>query len=104
MRKIIEILREKDTSKIHLLLTSRKRPFAVSLEESERQYNTKEHRIFDESYRPKKTIQVPTGKKDPMTGKMLYKSKKVDRVRIAVPCQKVIVERATGFLVGNRGS
>ena len=101
MRKITEILKEKDTNKIHLLLTSRKRPFAVSLEESERQYNTKEHRIFDESYRPKKTIQVPTGKKDPMTGKMLYKSKKVDRVRIAVPCQKVIVERATGFLVGN---
>lgn len=101
MKTIEQILQESDTSKIHTLLTGRKKPFATPFDESERQYDPKKHRIFDENYRPKKTIQVPTGKRDPMTGKPLYRSKKVERVRIAVPCQVTIVDRATGFLVGN---
>ena len=100
MRNISEIVSNRDGSAVHRLLTSRKKPFDKPLQEIEEQYDPKKHKIFDEHYRPKKSIQVPTGKNDPTTGKPIYKTKKVERVRIAIPCQKVIVERAVGFLLG----
>lgn len=101
MRQIQQILAENDSDSIHNLLTARKEPFNTPFETSEDQYNPYEHRVFDEKYRPKKTVSVPTGKTDPITGKRLYKTKKVERVRIAIPCQKILVKRAAGFLVGN---
>lgn len=100
MKNISEIVSQKDSDQVYLLLTSRKKPFTKSLEVCEAEYNPADHRIFDEKYRPKKTIQVPTGKKDPITGKDIYKAKRVERVRIAIPVQKCIVERAVGFLFG----
>ena len=100
MKNIAQILTENDANRIHTLLTGRKKPFNTSLEEIEKQYDPSQHKIFDEHYRPKKTIQVPTGKNDPTTGKALYKAKKVERVRIAIPIQRSIVERAVGFLFG----
>lgn len=101
MRPINEILSEKDGGSIHRILTTRKKPFATTLEEIEAQYDPKQHKVFDEHYRPKKVVQVPTGRKDPATGKDLYKQKKVERVRIAIPVQKSLVQRAVGFLFGN---
>ena len=100
MRNIAEIMKESDGAKVYKLLTSRKKPFKTTLETIEAQYDPEKHKIFDEHYRPKKVIQVPTGRKDPTTGKDIYKSKKVERVRIAIPVQKSIVERAVGFLLG----
>lgn len=100
MKNIADIMKESDASKVYKLLTARKKPFNHTLEEIEAQYNPEKHKVFDEQYRPKKTVQVPTGKKDPMTGKDVYKSKKVERVRIAIPVQRSIVERAVGFLLG----
>ena len=100
MRNIAEIMKESDSGKVYRLLTARKKPFKHTLEEIEAQYDPEKHKIFDEKYRPKKSIQVPTGKKDPMTGKDIYKTKKVERVRIAIPVQRCIVERAVGFLLG----
>lgn len=100
MRNIAEILTESDGSKVYNLLTARKKPFNHTLEEIEAQYDPEKHKIFDEHYRPKKVIQVPSGRKDPTTGKDIYKQKKVERVRIAIPVQRSIVERAVGFLLG----
>lgn len=100
MRSIAEIMKETEGDKVHKLLTSRKKPFKTPIETIEAQYDPMQHKIFDEHHRPKKTIQVPTGKKDPTSGKDLYRAKKVDRVRIAIPVQKSIVERAVGFLLG----
>ena len=93
-------MKERDGGKVYSLLTARKKPFGKPIEEIEAQYDPEQHKIFDEKYRPKKAIQVPTGKKDPMTGKDIYKTKKVERVRIAIPVQRSIVERAVGFLLG----
>lgn len=101
MRTISQILAEGDPLVIHTLLTGRKKPFALSLEESERQYDPTQHKVFDNNYRKKKRINVPTDKKDPVTGLTIYKTKQVERVRIALPLQRVIVERAVGFLLGN---
>lgn len=100
MKDISQILAEKDGNKLHQLLTSRKKVFQTSFEEIEKQYDPTKHKVFDQQYRKKKTVNVPTGKIDPITGQMTYKSKKVERVRIAVPLQRVIVERAVGFLLG----
>lgn len=101
MRTIQEILQERDGSRVRTLLTARKEEWNVTLEEIERQYNPREHKVFDESYRKKKTVKVPTDKADPITGMTIYKNKKVERVRIALPLQRVIVGRAAGFLFGN---
>lgn len=101
MRKIEEIITGNDAQKIYTLLTSRKRPFRVTFRESENQFDPSRHRVFDEKYRPKKTISVPSGRKDPVTGQAIYKSKKVERVRLALPCQRLIVNRNAGFVVGN---
>lgn len=101
MKKIQEILANNDAQHVHTLLTNRKKRFRVSFKESEEQYTPEDHRIFDEKYRPKKIVSVPTGRKDPVTGKMTYRKKKVERVRIAIPCQALIVKRNAGFVVGN---
>lgn len=101
MRTITEIMKEAEGGRIRLLLTARKKRFEVTLEEIERQFDPRKHKVFDEHYRKKKRINVPTGKNDPTTGNAIYKSKLVERVRIAVPLQKVLVERAVGFLFGN---
>ena len=100
MRNIADIMKETDGGKVYRLLTARKKPFKHTLEEIEAQYDPEKHKIFDEKYRPKKSIQVPTGRKDPTTGKDIYKTKKVERVRIAIPVQRCIVERSVGFLLG----
>lgn len=100
MRPIAEILSQNDGATVHSLLTSRKKLFPTSFEETERQYDPSKHKVFDEHYRKKKRVNVPTSKTDPITGNKIYKTKQVERVRIAVPIQRVIVERAVGFLLG----
>lgn len=91
-----------DVATVRTLLTARKALFDTTLECLERQWDPKKHRVFDEEYRKKKVVNVPTNKKDPVTGNTIYKSKKVERVRIALPIQKVLVNRAVGFLFGNK--
>ncbi len=100
MRTIQQILSEKDSGRVHMLLTARKKPFQTTLEQIEAQYDPMKHKVFDQQYRPKKKVQVPSGKKDPVTGLEIYKTKNVERVRIAIPVQKSLVKRAAGFLFG----
>jgi len=100
MKNINEIVNTGDGDKVYKQLTARKKPFSKSLEQIEAEYDPTKHKVFDEKYRPRKSVQVPTDKKDPQTGKVIYKTKKVERVRIAIPVQKNIVERAVGFLFG----
>lgn len=101
MKSISEIMQEKDVNRIYTLLTSRKKGFTVSFEESEAQYDPYKHKVMSPYHRKKKVVKVKTDKVDQMTGKPIYKEKKVERVRVAVPIQRVIVERSVGFLFGN---
>lgn len=101
MRKITEILSNSDANTVHTLLTARKLPFHRSFEELMRQWDPYKHDVFDESKRKKKKIKVPTGQKDPMDGSPIYKDEFVDRVRIALPTQKVVVNRLVGFMLTN---
>lgn len=100
MKKITEILAN-DANTVHMLLTARKLPQHNSFEELMRQWNACKHDIFDEEKRPKKKVKVPTEQKDPLSGQVIYKTKLVERVRIALPTQRVIVDRLVGFLLTN---
>lgn len=100
MKKITEILAN-DANTVHMLLTARKLPQHNSFEELMRQWDAYKHDIFDEEKRPKKKVKVPTEQKDPLSGQVIYKTKLVERVRIALPTQRVIVDRLVGFLLTN---
>lgn len=65
------------------------------------QWDPYKHDVFDKNKRKKKKIKVPTDQKDPITGQVIYKTELVDRVRIALPTQIIIVERLVGFLLTN---
>lgn len=100
MKKITEILAN-DANTVHMLLTARKLPQHNSFEDLMRQWDAYKHDIFDEEKRPKKNVKVPTEQKDPLSGQVIYKTKLVERVRIALPTQRVIVDRLVGFLLTN---
>lgn len=101
MEAIENILALTDAGQVHKLLTARKQGFHTSYEELMRQWQPEKHKIFDKECRPDKRIKVPSGQKDPVTGKDIYKNKDVEVVRIALPAQKSIVNLVVGFLLMN---
>lgn len=100
MRKITEILAN-DGNTVHMLLTARKLPQHENFETLMKQWDPYKHDVFDKNKRKNKKIKVPTDQKDPITGQVVYKTELVDRVRIALPTQNIIVERLVGFLLTN---
>lgn len=101
MKKIQDIIANSDANTVHTLLTARKLPTRDSQDVLMRQWDPSKHDVFDNNKRKKKKINVPTDRKDPITGEIIYKTEMVERVRIALPIQKVIVERLVGFLLTN---
>ena len=101
MRPIEQIIALTDANNVHSLLVARKPDFSTSLQIIEEQWNPKLHKVFNREERPDKIIKVPTGQYDPTTQKPIYKDKKVDVVRIAVPMQRNIVDLTVGFLLMN---
>lgn len=95
-------MQEKDAAKVYSLLTSRKKAFSMPYEECEAQYNPLKHKVMSPLHRKRKVVKVKTDKKDQITGAPIYKEKRVERVRVAVPIQRVIVERSVGFLFSNK--
>lgn len=98
MKSINEIMQIDDATRIYQLLTARKRPFKKLLDIVLREYDPYQHKIFNKQYRKNKKVKIKTGNNDPITGEPIYKEKTVERVRVAVPIQRVIVERSVGFL------
>lgn len=101
MRAIEQIVSIQDASTVRSVLTARKKGFKTPLIVLEDQWNPSKHKIFDEDFRPKKRIKVPTGQYDPITQKPIYKDRKVEPVRIAIPAQKSITNLTVGFLFMN---
>lgn len=64
------------------------------------QYNPEDHDVFDTTLRPMKSITRSTGSVD-TSGRNITETVDEDVNRIAVPFQKLIVNRAVGFLLGN---
>jgi SPP1 family phage portal protein len=71
----------------------------VSSEEIANQYDPNKHDVMDAVKRPMKTVKKPSGKD--AKGEVTYTDKLEEVNRIAIPLQKLIVERAVGFLLGN---
>ena len=97
MKSINEIL-SLEPSEVYTLMTSRKKPFKKSIEETEKEYDPYSHKVMNPLIRKKKRIKVPTGLTDHKTGEAIYKEKVVDRCRVCVPMQQVLTERPVGFL------
>lgn len=100
MKNIEEIMSLGSPTEIYSLLTSNKKPFVKQLSETEREYNPYLHKVMDINIRKKKTIKVDSGRTDE-NGRKIWKEKKVERCRISIPAQKVLVERLVGFLFSN---
>lgn len=78
-----------------------KRPFKVAYDDLKKQYDPKQHDVFDTAKRPKKEIKKDSGRKDD-AGNTIYETVLEEVSRIAVAFQKIIVKRAVGFLLGNK--
>lgn len=79
-------------------LTTKPAP-KVTAEDIAKQYDPLQHDVFDESKRPKKTVKKASGKD--ANGNITYTDRQEEVARIAVPLQKLIVERTIGFVLGN---
>ena len=65
-----------------------------------KQWNPNEHEVFDLAKRQDKKVKKATGQKD-SEGKETYTETTEKVNRIAIPFQRIIVNRAVGFLLGN---
>lgn len=92
-----DILKKPVADQIKILSVKQSLP---NYEKLKKQWSPKEHDVFDPSLRPDKKVKRATGQKD-SEGKDVY-SDAIEKVnRISVPFQKIIVNRAVGFLLGN---
>jgi len=65
------------------------------------QWDTSKHSVFDTNVRPWKAVKRASDTVQDAYGNFTYTTAYEDVNRIAVPFQKLIVERAIGFLLGN---
>lgn len=97
---IQEILAQQNTSEIISKLKVQYSGIKVSYTDCKKQYDPLLHDVMDEILRPKKTVQTPTGNKN-TNGEDILDTKLVDVARIAVPFQKILVNRTTSFLLND---
>jgi hypothetical protein len=64
MKSIEEIMAIGNPMTIYTLLTSYKKPFHKTIEQTESEYNPMKHKVMDTQYRKKKAIKVKTNKVD----------------------------------------
>ena len=98
--EIKDIIKLEDTSLIYKKLTANKKEQIVSIEKIIAQLNPEKHDVMDPKIRKKKTVKVDTKKNDEITGEKIYKETKIEVCRVAVPLQKILVERTVGFTFG----
>lgn len=80
------------------LLQQAKPTFTKSVDEIKDEYDPREHKVFDLKHRPKKKTKVTDGYDE--NGMPKYKTKSIEVCRVAIPVQRVLVERSVGFLFG----
>jgi len=93
-----ELLQKNDVEKIKQLFSSSKPDFEVSTEEAMNQYNVDGHDVNDEDTRKDKLINKDTGEVNE-EGEPITAPTMVPVARVAVPFQKLIVERRIGFML-----
>ncbi len=99
MSKIEEVLALSSGEQMRDSLQRCKPKFSKSFSETEAEYDVYRHAVFDRTKRKRKQVKVKTDKFD-ADGNPIYKVKYVEVCRVAVPVQKLLVERTAGFLLG----
>ena len=93
-------LEQEEPQKVIDLLKSQKKEFKVTYDDAAKQYDPKTHAVFDSGKRPDKFVQQYRGKD--RNGKAIYETVLSPVTRLAVPYQKLIVERLIGTILGNK--
>lgn len=81
-------------------LKSTKSVTTPDIDDLKKQWNPKDHDVFDTTKRPDKKVRKATGEKD-SEGKQVFIEALEPVARIGIPFQRIIVNRAVGFLLGN---
>ena len=89
-----------DAEKTVSFLKKQKKEFKVAYEDAAKQFNPKQHKVFDTASRPDKFVQQYRGKD--RNGKAIYDTVISPVTRLAIPYQKLIVERLIGTMLGNK--
>lgn len=98
---ITQILALEDLTQLTANLKMRPTDMPVSnFETLKSQYDVTAHKVFDQTYRPKKTVRKNSGEKD-SKGADIITTSSVEVARIAFPFQETIVKRAASFLFGS---
>lgn len=87
------------TADIYKTLAVKSEP-KVSVEDMQKQFDPKQHKVYDTAVRPKKEVKKSSGRKDDK-GEPIYDTSYEEVNRVAASFQKVIVNRTTGFILGN---
>ncbi len=104
MQISVDGLREGDgIDELIAQLKSQRKIFKVDPDEVAKQYDPKQHKVFDPQHRPDKIIKQYRG----MNGAgrkatAIYEDVLSPVTRIAIPYQKLIVERLVGTMLGNK--
>ena len=85
-----------DITVCYYRLSQVKEPFEKSLDQIRSEYDPNKHKVFDQTYRKKKKTRVQDGYDE--HGEPKYKNKYAEVCRVAIPVQRVLVERSVGFL------
>lgn len=97
---IKEIILSGDATAVTDAFMNAKKPFYKSFDAVMSEYDQNRHKVFDRRYRKDKYISVPIEGKYDREGNQMTKRKRVERNRVAIPFQKILVERSVGFLLG----
>lgn len=95
---IKKLLQKQDIEQIKKLLTDSRPSFEVQREDAMKQYKVDDHDINDASIRKDKQITKDTGTFD-AEGNPVTQTSTVAVARVAIPFQKLIVERRIGFML-----
>lgn len=100
---LFELIQSGDVEKLQKAFKDGKKAFKgeETFEDIQKQYNVEGHDVFDDSIREKKKINKDTGQKDEK-GNPVTQTDHVEVTRVGLPFQEIIVDRAVGFLLGNK--
>lgn len=79
-------------------LRNKKRSFDVPFDVVLNQIDPQKHDVMDRTKRKPKHVNIPTGNFD-QNGKPIYNKEERDVARVAIPIQRIIVERTVGFIL-----
>jgi SPP1 family phage portal protein len=96
----LEIIKGTDFAKIQEVFSSNKPKFVIEQATAIKQYKVGTHDIFDTTKRPKKTIKKDTGELND-EGDPVMATTQVEVARVAMPFQKIVVNRRVGFMLSD---